>query len=341
LREKFALDLIEKLNLKGIPTYRFNHDESFTNFINTTLLKAQSELLKQSYRKSTIDPETRVAFVKLACFDELLLNSKFVGLNSSTRSDFVFGKDRYTFTGERIDFGRDMYGEHADSEDYTSKLVKIILGSIDCLYAKDGDPTGTKLGLEGFQYAMSEVIEYAMSGKDPVLFDLLTDDKHCNFETMIDHYLATRGGRNRKARQALYGIRAALFNNKVPTVIKQMFDAQAMSVVKAIYVEYSYGTIEKNGTKRPAIVAKDAMDKVVDQIKRKLLDRLITKIEIHQDKPRLWNALKGKLKISENQGIISFNLPGMKDPVTFKYNANSKKFEFLNNPYRDQNYNST
>lgn len=339
LRENYALDLIQKLNLKGVPSYRFNHDESFTNFINTVLLKAQSELLKQSYRKSTIDPETRVAFVKLACFDELLLNSKFVGLNSSTRIDFVFGKDRYTFTGERIDFGRDMYGEHADSEDYTSKLVKIILGSIDCLYAEDGDPTGTKLGLEGFQYAMSEVIEAAMSGKDPVLFDLLTDDKNCNFETMIDHYLATRGGRNRKTRQALYGIRAALFNDKVPTVIKQMFDAQAMSVVKAIYVEYSYGTLEKNGTKRPAIVAKDAMDKVVDQIKRKLLDRLTTKIEIHQDKPRLWEALKTKLKISENQGIISFNLPGMKDPVTFKYNTNSKKFEFLNNPYRDQKYN--
>jgi 16S rRNA (cytosine967-C5)-methyltransferase len=42
---------------------------------------------------------------------------------------------------------------------------------------------------------------------------------------------------------------------------------------------------------------------------------------------------------AENQGIISFNLPGMKDPVTFKYNTNSKKFEFLNNPYRDQKYN--
>jgi hypothetical protein len=50
-----------------------------------------------------------------------------------------------------------MFEEHADSEKYTSKLIKIILDSIQGI--KGTVQTGETIGLKGFQTAMSYVIE--------------------------------------------------------------------------------------------------------------------------------------------------------------------------------------
>jgi hypothetical protein len=66
-------------------------------------------------------------------------------------------KNRYIFTGERIDLKGSMFEEHADSEKYTSKLIKIILDSIQGI--KGTVQTGETIGLKGFQTAMSYVIE--------------------------------------------------------------------------------------------------------------------------------------------------------------------------------------
>lgn len=332
-KESLAKQLMKLLDMQDIP-YQFDNDESFTNFINTVLLNAQSELIKMTYRKgATISPELRNTFIKLAAFDELLFNSKFVKLNPESRSDFVLAKDKYLFTGEQIDYSKSMFEEHANSEDYTSKLVKIILDSIDCLTGPDGSPTGVKLGLSGFEYAMSEVIDYALSGKNPMMWEIATNDNVSDFATMIDVYLSLNNP-PKTIKSALHGIRKSIFEQDVPRVIQEMFNAQALSFVRSIYIEYKFGSFTKNKKKIPGIVATEAVDKVTDQIKNRLVDKMITKIEILSKNPDHWVKLKSKLdlKYDQNTNSISFKLFPNGERIILTYNAIDKKFVFQNAP---------
>jgi hypothetical protein len=106
--------------------------------------------------RGNITPAARTAFIKLACFDELMLQTGFIKYNPDADQSVVMSKDKYIFVGETIDYGKSMFEEHADSEDYTSKLIKIILDSIDCI-DNHNNPT-VKLGLKGFNEAMITVI---------------------------------------------------------------------------------------------------------------------------------------------------------------------------------------
>lgn len=336
MREDLANELIKELKLTDLPNYQFNDDIGFTNFINTVLIHAQSELMKQSYRKGmTISPKLRNTFVKLACFDELLSNSGFVKINPESRIDMYFGKDRYIFTGEVIDYGKSMFEEHADSADYTSKLVKIILNSIDC-ETSSGKPTGVKLTFDGFQTAMMEVMEYALSGVNPELWELITDPDKYNLYDIINHY--TKGSTSLK--QALNSIKKYLYANDVPVTIKEMFNAQAYTTVKAIYIEYRLGSFADK--KKFGITAGKAEDKIVDQVKNRLLDKLVTKAEVLINKRENNSGAtyeefrkKLKLKYDPDTQTMSFVPKGGDASVKFKYDSSSGKFIYLENPYEN------
>jgi hypothetical protein len=157
MRKNLADNLVKLLNITALQDYiyNFNDDFAFTSYINLVLAHAQNEIIKKQMRDE-INHNIRTAFIKLACFDELILASGFIQYNPDDDATNILSKDRYIFTGETIDYSKSMFEEHADSEDYTSKLIKIILDSIDCLDYQ-GQPT-VKLGLKGFNEAMAEVV---------------------------------------------------------------------------------------------------------------------------------------------------------------------------------------
>lgn len=339
MREGLANRLIELLDLQNIPDYEFTDDVSFTNFINTVLLYTENELIKRTYRKNvSISPDLRNTFIKLAAFDELVENSGFVKINPNSRIDMFLGKDRYIFTGEVIDYSKSMFDEHAGTEEYSSKLVKIILNSIDCLYAND-KPTGMKLTFDGFQTAIMEVIDYALSGKDAGLFQLITDPDEFNLKEIVDKYRKTRG--TTTIKQALNGISKYLFDDEVPIPIKEMFAAQAYTTVKAIYIEYKLGNYANK--KKFGVVASKAEDKTIDQVKNRLLDKLVTKIEslIQKKDTGRYDTFKQKLRVKEEDGVYSFYPAGTnRPPVKFKYNKFDNRFDFVENPYTDTSSNA-
>lgn len=280
-RKQYAEEVIRELDLKELENYKYNFDDdfSFSTYINVVLAYAQNEIIKRQMRNS-ITPSVRTAFIKLACFDELILNSGFIQYNINADQSLVISKDKYIFTGETIDYGKSMFEEHADSEDYTSKLIKIILDSVDCL-DYSGNPT-VKLGLKGFNEAMTTVINWAKSGENATAFKLITDPDSRDYAKIIDLYLNSGKVLSRAIRFALKGIRKSLFNEQTPVSIKQMFNAQADTTVKAVYLEYSLGSNKKkqNGRVRysPAIVVKEATSKISDRSKNELVDLILFKL---------------------------------------------------------------
>lgn len=334
MRKNLADNLVRLLNITALQDYNYNFDDdfAFTSYINLVLAYAQNEIIKKQMR-GEVNYDIRTAFIKLACFDELILASGFVQYNPNADITNVLSKDRYTFTGETIDYGKSMFEEHADSEDYTSKLIKIILDSIDCLDYQ-GNST-VKLGLKGFNEAMSVVVNWAKSGVNPTAFNLITDPDNRNYAEIIRLYLNGRV-KSRTIRFALNGILKYLFAEDTPTQIKQMFNAQSDSTVKAVYLEYSIGS---NKTKvqgkirySPAIVVKEATGKILEKSKAEMVDTILMKLNyLNSDQGSKQKAsIKTNYQVSFVPGqfgkssTLTFTMGSKKVNIT--YNINENKF---------------
>lgn len=337
MRKSLADNLVKLLNITELQDYEYNFDDdfAFTSYINLVLAYSQNEIIKKQMR-GEVNYDIRTAFIKLACFDELLFNSGFVQFNPEADTTDIISKDRYVFTGETIDYGKSMFEEHADSEDYTSKLIKIVLDSIDCLDYK-GNPT-IKLGLKGFNEAMSEVVNWAKSGINRTAFNLITDPNNRDYAKIIKLYLDGRV-KSRTIRFALNGILKYLFAEDTPTQIKQMFNAQSDSTVKAVYLEYSIGSnktkVQGKTRYSPAIVVKEATSKILDKSKKEMVDLILSKLNYlnGNEGSKQKSNIKTNYQVTFTKGefgkgsTLSFVIGGKKVNVTYNVNSNDFSIE--------------
>lgn len=305
-RYDLAQKLIELLNLEPLKNIEvdIDNDIEFTGFINQTLVRAQAELEKKRILNNSISPELRKTFIQLNCFDQLLEDSGFISIKDDSN---IITKDRYTFSGETIDIKGSQFAEHADSEQYTTKLVKIILNSL-----KSAN-TNETIGLKGFETAMSYVLDWALSGNDMVAFKYATQDVSLNIYDIITRYLS-KGTPPKKVKNALLTIKESLFSNNVPNSIKELFTIQASTTVKSIYFEYTYGTFRKKdkGTGKITIIqgisCKKAEDKILDETKWEAVNKITSKVDYYlepKNKVARKNFLtKWGLKISDKKIVF-------------------------------------
>ena len=277
LKESFAKDVATRFNLK-VPNYNFDNDVEFTVFTNSIIRDALSALHTQNLVGHSIDKDTLDAFVKLAQFDELVLNSNIVTLNPGEESNGIFSKNRYSFTGEPV-YSRSMYEEHADVKDYTSKLVTCILDSIKCAESATGKDVDIKIGLDGFNHAIHYVNDYFSK------LTILSEDKSkYSYAKRIELYLRNSGQLTRNLRQILYGLQKNIFNEDVPQEIVDLFSAQAETTVRSSYVEYGFDNIKIDATEKniPGITYRKVHDRMEDQAKINLASKLTSRMRYYQ-----------------------------------------------------------
>jgi hypothetical protein len=164
---------------------------------------------------------------------------------------------------------------------------------------------------------------------------LITDPNNRDYAKIITLYLSGKAKSN-TIRFALHGILKYLFAEDTPTQIKQMFNAQSDSTVKAVYLEYSIGS---NKTKvqgkirySPAIVVKEAAGKIVDRSSAEMVDTILMKLNYLNSN----QGLKQKDNIKTNYKVgfvsgqfgksstLSFTIGSKKINIT--YNIGENKF---------------
>lgn len=307
LREKrlnLAKKIIENLKLSALEIdVNIDNDIEYTSFINQTIVRAQAELEKRRILNKSISPEVRKQFIMLNCFDELLENSGFVQIKNDSN---ILTKDRYVFTGETIDYGGgSQFEEHADSEKYTSKLVKIILSSLKT------NGSNETINLKGFQTAMSYAVEWALSGKNASAFMAATNPDKSDFHKIITLF-NTYADAPRLVKQALTTIKGALFAEDVPIAIKQLFSAQAATTVRSVYFEYSLGTFRKKTPDGkisviPGVVCRKAEDKILDESLMQVVDTMIVKMKHYSQNDEAKKKLIRDYGISFKNNKVTFS----------------------------------
>lgn len=292
-KESLVNDVISKFNLKT-PEYNFENDTEFTIFTNTVIRDALSVLNTRNLMGESISKDDLDAFVKLAQFDELLLNSNIVKINEGEETNGILTKNRYSFTGETV-YTRSMYDEHADVKDYTSKLVTCILDSISWSDS-NGVDIDIKIGLDGFNYAMHHVNSWFnklnLAGKE-----------NYSYKSKIDLFLLKSGSLSSNLRKILLGIKKNLFEDDVPEDIQNLFAAQADTSVQSSYVEYAFDNIKIDATQKniPGVSYRKIHDRMEDQAKINLAKQLTTNL-------RRWQNLKSDERDILRKNIVGFSI---------------------------------
>jgi hypothetical protein len=134
-------------------------------------------------------------------------------------------------------------------------------------------------------------------------------------------------------RYALAGIQNALYADDVPEIIQSMFNAQAQTTCRSIYLEYSYGTrkVKENGKVivTPGIVVKEAADQILESSKHRAVNSMLTKIRFYtnSDNSKIRDRLKQKYGIVFKDNKLEFYVKGKK--ITATYDSNNKIFTIV------------